>query len=302
MPQNQRSNTNPEEKGEVSFRKVFWSTPLRSSFFIGIVLVIWVLCLLWAIDRTLPSSRSRSTAVAQAQNKNIYQARDRKRPEKQPEKPKKSPSEPDKKKPSPKSSKTDRPSSEERTYSFVGSVSRSVPEVQSRRNATGTAEGSSSKGSSGGKSGKGDSRSQKEGQVPELTIRVTEENIETVAARFNYQMAAMTASGDAILGKVERGTLRPIGKEELSRYARRARSARKHPEYQRLRRKVAQQVPEREAGSIQLIYLVPKSVEQRFVETQMQALRRRGISPGDVAKMMARLQGASIKITSIKRK
>ena len=196
----------------------------------------------------------------------------------------------------------------ERTYSFAGSVSKDIPEVKDRSNASGGQSGSSSSSTSregnsqGGKPGKGDSRSQQDGTVPELTIQVTGDNITAVADRFDYQMAAITGSGDALLGTVEGGTLRSLSEGELSRYAGRARSARQHPKYQELLHRVARQVPGQGAGSIRLIYLVPKAVENQFVRAQMRALDRKGLSPDEVAKMEARPKGQSIEITGITRK
>jgi hypothetical protein len=187
-------------------------------------------------------------------------------------------------------------------------VSKDIPEVEDRSNASGGQSGSSSSSTSregnsqGGKPGKGDSRSQQDGTVPELTIRVTGESITAVADRFDYQMAAITGSGDALLGTVEGGTLRSLSEGELSRYAGRARSARQHPKYQELLHRVARQVSGQGADSIRLIYLVPKAVENQFVRAQMRALDRRGLSPAEVAKMEARPKGQSIEITGITRK
>ena len=272
--------------------------PLRAAFTAAVAAVALAFCLLWTLDSALPQDGP-SPSVAALLKK---PAEDTSQTPKTPkdsgqEKTKKgAPDEPSKERSRAQPSST---SGGERSYSFVGSVSKDIPETQSRTNASSGGSGTASTSASpGGKSGKGDSRTRKEGQVPELTIQVTGENIASIADRFDYQMVAITASGDAILGKVERGTLRRLSKKELSRYARRARSARQHPRYQKRLRRVAQQAG-RGPGSMRLIYLVPKAVEDRFVKAQMRALNRRGLAPNQVAKMEARPKGQSIEITDI---
>lgn len=273
--------------------------PLRAAFTAAVAAVALAFCLLWTLDSALPQEAPSSSMAARPEE----QAEDTSQTQKTP---KKHGQEKSKKKGTPDESSKERSRAEppstsggQRSYSFVGSVSKDIPETQSRTNASSGGSGSSSTSASpGGKSGKGDSRTRKEGQVPELTIQVTGENIASIADRFDYQMVAITASGDAILGKVERGSLRRLSKEELSRYARRARSARQHPSYRKILRRVAQQVG-RGAGSMRLIYLVPKAVEDRFVKAQMRALDRRGLAHNEVAKMEARPKGRSIEITDI---
>jgi hypothetical protein len=120
-------------------------------------------------------------------------------------------------------------------------------------------------------------------------------------------MVAIGPSGknsteSVVLGKIENGRLEPIEKTELRQYAARARSARRHPEYDRLRGQVARRLPDRDAGAVRLIYLVPKKVERAFVRAQMEAIRERGLTPEEVAVVKARYKGDSIEITSIQRK
>lgn len=300
--------------------------PLRAILVAGIVLVALALSLLWLAGSTRPE-RDPKLAVADSSQKREKQEKqggkqtqpmEEKRKERSKEAQKATEEEP-RKKPGARSSSESSSSesspkesssgaSGERTYSFAGSVSKDIPEVEDRSNASGGQSGSSSSSTSregnsqGGKPGKGDSRSQQDGTVPELTIRVTGDNITAVADRFDYQMAAITGSGDALLGTVEGGTLRSLSEGELSRYAGRARSARQHPKYQELLDQVARQVPGQGAGSIRLIYLVPTAVENQFVRAQMRALDRKGLSPAEVAKMEARPKGQSIEITGITRK
>jgi hypothetical protein len=300
--------------------------PLRAIFIAGVAFVTLVLSLLWLAGSTRPE-RDPKLAVADSSQKREKQEKqggkqaqptekERKKRSKEArkateEEPRKKPgarssSESSSSESSPKESSSG--ASGERTYSFAGSVSKDIPEVEDRSNASGRQSGSSSSSTSregnsqGGKPGKGDSRSQQDGTVPELTIQVTGESITAVADRFDYQMAAITGSGDALLGTVEGGTLRSLSEGELSRYAGRARSARRHPKYQEILHRVARQVSGQGADSIRLIYLVPKAVENQFVRAQMQALDRRGLSPTEVAKMEARPKGQSIEITGITRK
>jgi hypothetical protein len=204
-----------------------------------------------------------------------------------------------------------------RSYSYLGSVSRSVPETRAIDNGTGAERGSASETESpAGAKGQGDSPTQSSGRVPELTIRLGERSIEEVAAKFGYQMVAIGPSGNAssssssgkdspesvVLGKIENGRLESMKKTELKQYAGRARSARRHPEYDRLRRRVARRLPGRGAGAIRLIYLVPKKVEQAFVQAQMEAIRERGLAPEEVAVVKARYKGDAIEVTDIERK
>jgi len=305
--------------------------PLRAILVAGIVLVALALSLLWLAGSTRPE-RDPKLAVADSSQKREKQEKqggkqtqpmEEKRKERSKEAQKATEEEP-RKKPGARSSSESSSSesspnesspkesssgaSGERTYSFAGSVSKDIPEVEDRSNASGGQSGSSSSSTSregnsqGGKPGKGDSRSQQDGTVPELTIQVTGDNITAVADRFDYQMAAITGSGDALLGTVEGGTLRSLSEGELSRYAGRARSARRHPKYQEILHRVARQVSGQGADSIRLIYLVPKAVEDQFVRAQMRALDRRGLSPAEVAKMEARPEGQFIEITGITRK
>ena len=204
-----------------------------------------------------------------------------------------------------------------RSYSYLGSVSRSVPETRAIDNGTGAERGSASETESpAGAKGQGDSPTQSSGRVPELTIRLGERSIEEVAAKFGYQMVAIGPSGNAssssssgkdspesvVLGKIENGRLESMKKTELKQYAGRARSARRHPEYDRLRRRVARRLPGRGAGAIRLIYLVPRKVEQAFVQAQMEAIRERGLAPEEVAVVKARYKGDAIEFTDIERK
>ena len=305
--------------------------PLRAILVAGIVLVALALSLLWLAGSTRPE-RDPKLAVADSSQKREKQEKQGGKQTQPMEEKRKERSKKERSKEAQKATEEDphekpgaRSSSEssssesspkesssgasgERTYSFAGSVSKDIPEVEDRSNASGGQSGSSSSSTSregnsqGGKPGKGDSRSQQDGTVPELTIQVTGDNITAVADRFDYQMAAITGSGDALLGTVEGGTLRSLSEGELSRYAGRARSARQHPKYQELLDQVARQVPGQGAGSIRLIYLVPKAVENQFVRAQMRVLDRRGLSPAEVAKMEARPKGQSIEITGITRK
>jgi len=204
-----------------------------------------------------------------------------------------------------------------RSYSYLGSVSRSVPETRAIDNGTGAERGSASETESpAGAKGQGDSPTQSSGRVPELTIRLGERSIEEVAAKFGYQMVAIGPSGNAssssssgkdspesvVLGKIENGRLESMKKTELKQYAGRARSARRHPNYDWLRKRVARRLSGRGTGSVRLIYLVPKTVEQAFVRAQMEAIRERGLAAEEVAVVKARYKGDSIEVTDIERK
>ena len=275
--------------------------PLRAALAAAVAAVALAFVLLWTLDSALPQDGPSPSVAALLKKPAEDTSQTQKTPKEsgQKQKKKKKKGTPDE--PSKERSRAEPPSTpgDGRSYSFVGSVSKDIPETQSRTNASSGGSGTASTSASRREnSGKGDSRTRKEGQIPELTIQVTGDNIASIADRFDYQMVTITASGDAILGKVERETLRRLSKKELSRYARRARSARQHPEYQKLLRRVAQQVG-RGPGSMRLIYLVPKAVEDRFVEAQMRALDRRGLAPNEVVKMEARPKGQSIEITDI---
>lgn len=296
--------------------------PLRAILVAGIVLVALALSLLWLAGSTRPEKDPKLAVADSSQKREKQEKQGGKQAQKATEEAPheklgarsssdSSPNESSSGGSSPSESSPEESSSGasgERTYSFAGSVSKDIPEVEDRSNASGGQSGSSSSSTSregnsqGGEPGKGDSRSQQDGTVPELTIQVTGDNITAVADRFDYQMAAITGSGDALLGTVEGGTLRSLSEGELSRYAGRARSARRHPKYQEILHRVARQVSGQGADSIRLIYLVPKAVENQFVRAQMWALDRKGLSPDEVAKMEARPKGQSIEITGITRK
>lgn len=195
-----------------------------------------------------------------------------------------------------------------RSYSYLGSVSRSVPETRSVDNGAGAKKGGASKPeSSPGAKGQGNSPTQSSGHVPELTIRLGDRSLEEVAARFGYQMVAIGPSRkdspeSVVLGKIVNGRLKPMEKTELKQFAGRARSARKHPEYNRIRNRVARRLADKSAEDVRLIYLVPKETEKAFVRTQMEAIRKRGLSPEEVAVVKARYEGSSIEVTAVDRK
>lgn len=133
-----------------------------------------------------------------------------------------------------------------------------------------------------------------EGEIPELTIQLNGMDIEQIADHYRYVLALMTE--DRILGIIDKGALKQIDSEYLNNYASRARAADIPPDIKSLVSRLQKMIDQR----IRAIYLVPNQIEEQFIQVQLQAIRKAGLTPGEVELVTARYLGDySIEVINI---
>lgn len=121
-----------------------------------------------------------------------------------------------------------------------------------------------------------------EGDIPELTIELREWDIRTVANRLGFVLVATT--DQRVLGKVIDDSFMPMTHSELSRYSTRARSAEAIKNYAELCDRIARQFGV-SPYEVRLMFLVPLSVERRFVGEQRRILNEMSLAPTQVVLM-----------------
>lgn len=121
-----------------------------------------------------------------------------------------------------------------------------------------------------------------EGEIPELTIELREWDVWTVANRLGFVLVA--ATDEKLLGKIIGNTFVPLTQSELSRYSTRARSAEAIENYAELCDRIARQFGV-SPNEVRLMFLVPLSVERRFISEQRRVLSEMSLAPTQVALM-----------------
>lgn len=133
-----------------------------------------------------------------------------------------------------------------------------------------------------------------DGYIPELTIETRGVNMESVAAHYGYVLALIT--DDRLLGIIENGNLESIDEQFISNYAARAREGHLTPELRPMVEKISDHLNKR----VRAVYLVPNDVEQQFIQKQMDAIDKKGLSPQDVQLVRARYrQDYSVEILEV---
>ena len=112
-----------------------------------------------------------------------------------------------------------------------------------------------------------------------MLIILAGHSIENVATKYEFLLVAATQ--DRVLGKIIDERFYKIPENELSRYSKRGRSAEALHNDWSIRRAISEnlKIP---ISEIQLMFLVPLPVEQRFVEAELRAIEKEGLDVGKV--------------------
>ena len=138
----------------------------------------------------------------------------------------------------------------------------------------------------------GDSRVAASGEdrgMAVLDIEVDGERLDQVAAHFGYALAAfyLSAGDTALLGFFEGERLRFPSLEELQGFSGRGRSADRLPD-RGLYIQVAARQSGLESGKIRLLFLVPRKVDEQWLQWQKAVVGRHGYRFEEVAAVRAR--------------
>ncbi len=126
---------------------------------------------------------------------------------------------------------------------------------------------------------------EKRGRIPDLIIELGGISIESVIERLGYLPAVMTRN--RLLGKISGQAFQPVSPAELTRYAARGRSGANYPQAEQWLRRVADEL-QLSPDELQIVLLVPKEVEARFIAAQQAALNRHNRNGAEIALMRAR--------------
>lgn len=124
---------------------------------------------------------------------------------------------------------------------------------------------------------------EEEGVIPEITIYAHDVDMEAVARHYGF--VPVFISDGRIRGRYLNGSVAEIDPGSLSQFAERGRMV-QHPTASM--RSAINIVNEVYNSSVSMIYLVPNRVEEYFIQTQMEAIRAKGIRPSEVAVVYAR--------------
>ena len=142
-----------------------------------------------------------------------------------------------------------------------------------------------------------------EGVIPELSVDLSGMSPEQVADHFGFALVVQSYKDKALLCKITDRRIEPLPGLELGRYATRGRSARGIENEFMLRRRIAEAL-DRTFDDIGLIYLVPKSIDQIWINWQKMTIKRTGYVMKDVSRVEARyrmdfsLQGLALILKS----
>ncbi|MFQ5676630.1 MAG: hypothetical protein ACE5G1_12085 [bacterium] len=118
-----------------------------------------------------------------------------------------------------------------------------------------------------------------QGHIPDMQINLAGHSMEDVAKKHGFLLVAATQ--DKVLGKIIDERFSKMSESELSRYSKRGRSAEALQNYWSIRQAISENlnIP---ISEIQLLFLVPRAVEQRFVDAELDAIEKVGLEIGKV--------------------